>query len=48
MLETLVSHHNIDPAFLELPLSFYERMEDREQAYCVPWTVTRSATSYGK
>jgi hypothetical protein len=38
MLRKLVDHHDIDPSFLEVPISFSERMTDEEQSFCVPWT----------
>jgi hypothetical protein len=39
MLRKLVEFHEIDPEFLELPLSFLYRTTDEEQSFCVPWTV---------
>lgn len=42
MLRKLVEHHKIDPAFLEVPLSFFERSTDEEQSICVPWTLRES------
>jgi len=46
MLKKIVSHHDIEPEFLEVPLCFFERKTDEEQSFCVPWTVTESATSF--
>jgi hypothetical protein len=47
MLKTLVEHHIVDPSFLEVPLSFSERMTDEEQSFCVPWTIRENESSIG-
>jgi hypothetical protein len=39
MLRKVIKHHNVDPSFLEVPLSFSYRTTDEEQSFCVPWTV---------
>lgn len=45
MLRRLFEHHNIETDFLEVPLSFFDRMTDEEQSLCVPWTMNEDATS---
>lgn len=45
MLAKLVEHHDIDPAFLEIPLSFLYRTTDEEQSFCVPWTLKEDDVS---
>jgi hypothetical protein len=47
MLRKLVDHHDIDPSFLEVPISFSERMTDEEQSFCVPWTLRENGSSIG-
>jgi hypothetical protein len=47
MLRKLVEHHDVDPSFLEVPLSFSERMTDEEQSFCVPWTIKENESSIG-
>jgi hypothetical protein len=47
MLRKLVDHHDIDPSFLEVPISFSERMTDEEQSFCVPWTLRENESSIG-
>lgn len=47
MLRKLVEHHDVDPSFLEVPLSFSERMTDEEQSFCVPWTIREDENSIG-
>ena len=45
MLEKIVTHHDIEPGFMEVPLCFFETNTDEEQSFCVPWTLTESAAS---
>ena len=40
MLKRIVQHHEINPGFLEVPLSFFDRSTDEEQSFCVPWTLS--------
>ncbi|KAJ4286536.1 hypothetical protein N0V90_013236 [Kalmusia sp. IMI 367209] len=42
MLRRIVQHHEIDPGFLEVPLSFFDRATDEEQSFCVPATLRES------
>jgi hypothetical protein len=48
MLRKIIAHHNVDASFLEVPLSFYARMNNEEQSFCVPWTVKEDASSTRK
>jgi len=45
MLRKIIAHHDVDARFLEVPLSFYARMNNEEQSFCVPWTLKEDTTS---
>jgi hypothetical protein len=47
MIRSLVQHHGIHPAFLEIPLSFSYRSTDEEQGFSVPWTLIEDETKFG-
>ncbi|KAJ5923409.1 Mg2+ transporter protein CorA-like/Zinc transport protein ZntB [Penicillium verhagenii] len=47
MLDSIVHKHSIHSAFWQLPLSFFDRSEsslDLEEAFCVPYTESRSGS----
>ncbi|KAJ5734611.1 Mg2+ transporter protein CorA-like/Zinc transport protein ZntB [Penicillium manginii] len=44
MLETIVEVHGIDPSFWELPSCFYQRDDDFEDVFCVPYTMLRKGS----
>ncbi|CAI6332911.1 unnamed protein product [Periconia digitata] len=46
MLRRVVEHHRVDPAFLEVPLSFFDRSTDEELSYTVPWTLQEDVDSF--
>ena len=46
ILRRIVQHHEIDPGFLEVPLSFFDRETDEEQSFCVPWTLKESGDDF--
>jgi hypothetical protein len=47
MLETIVEVHGIDPSFWELPSCFYQRDDDFEDVFCVPYTMLRKGSIIG-
>jgi hypothetical protein len=46
MFRKIMNHHDIDAEFLEVPLSFFDRMTDEEQAVCVPWTLKEAGSAF--
>ncbi|KAJ6095507.1 Mg2+ transporter protein CorA-like/Zinc transport protein ZntB [Penicillium sp. IBT 16267x] len=47
MLDEIVNQHNINSAFWQLPLSFFDRSQyslDLEQVFCVPYTESRTGS----
>lgn len=47
MLEAIVAEYGIDSSFWELPSCFYQRSDDIEEAFCVPYTFIRTASVIG-
>jgi len=47
-MDLVVSSHDIDESFWELPSCFYTRNLDLEEVHCVPYTETRKGDAIGK
>lgn len=47
MLDAIVAEHNIDSSFWELPSCFYQRSDDIEEVFCIPYTLVRTASVIG-
>jgi len=47
MIDLLVSQHDINPSFWDLPSCFYTRNLDLEEVFCVPYTETRNGGFIG-
>ncbi|KAJ5370258.1 Mg2+ transporter protein CorA-like/Zinc transport protein ZntB [Penicillium cataractarum] len=45
MLDAIVAEHKIDSSFWELPSCFYQRSDDIEEVFCVPYTLVRTAST---
>lgn len=51
MLDEIVNQYNINSAFWQLPLSFFDRNQyslDLEQVSCVPYAESRTGSCIGK
>lgn len=47
MLDAIVAEHEIDSSFWELPSCFYQRSDDIELVFCVPFTLVRTDSIIG-
>ena len=48
MLKTIMLEHDVSEHFLDVVSSFYEKVQNEEEAFCVPFQVYESSEYIGQ